>query len=142
MVSLAPGWVVFFELGFLVGLDLWNSPSLEDDADGLVEDLLESFLGEGTALDVLAAELGDDLLRLGGIGRGVCYHGVLDHLGVVGDAEVDFVADEDLGDLGHLLLQLHVPLEIVTMGSTFLTALLNEACSSTLNATRNTSLCG
>ena len=94
--------------GLLFLLDHGFHFGLHDDAHGLVEDVLEPVLGEGTALHVLALEL-----LLDDFACGLLHDGGL--LGVLFDccvlvSQIDFVSDEDLGDVADVLLQLGVPL--------------------------------
>ena len=96
------------EGAFLLFLDDRFHFFLDDDPHGLVEDALESLLGEGAALHVFALELFLDDFAGGFLHDG----GFLGVLLVHGELfpQVDFVANEDLGDVSDVLLELGVPL--------------------------------
>lgn len=81
---------------------------LEDHLDGLVEDFLESLLGEGAALDVFAVHLFLDDLA-GGFASDGGLLGVR-ALPLVLLAQVDLVAHEYLGGGGNAILQFGKPL--------------------------------
>lgn len=116
------------------GLDLLG----EDGLHGLVEHVLQALLGEGAALHVLAPQLLLDDLA-GVLTRDGRILGVLGLAGVLLPL-IDFVAHEDLRHVSDNILQLRVPLH--NKPSTFLTALVKEAGSTTEKMMRKTSALG
>jgi hypothetical protein len=111
---------------------------VDDNAHGLVEDGLEPLLGERAALHVLALELllYDLTCRL--LHDGSLFGVLLDQEVLI--AQVDLVADKDLGDVADVLLQLGIPLR--GESSTFLRAFSKDEGSITEKTMRKMSQLG
>jgi len=84
---------------------------VEDSADGLIKDDLETLLGEGRALEVLVGvDLAGLLLSFLDGDRAALVLLAQLLLGVVVVAEIELSADKDDGDLGAVVADLRVPL--------------------------------